>query len=179
MRVAVGLVAVVGPPVALLGVLLLVGCKHSTPSPSGELSVEAVVGRALATGSALASIAAASSAANGDGSACLVWSASGQAAGLAADLLLVGPSPGVFPALAIDVSPCVALLEVDGVEVGPFVEVALDAVLREASALAVGRVSCPVHAGLDWVRGVAPAVLDELEHPDGVVEVVGVDGGCG
>ena len=159
--------------------LLLVGCKHSTPSPSGELSVEVVAGRALATGSALASIVAATSAANGDGPACLVWSASGQAAGLAADLLLVGPSPGVFPALAIDVSPCVELLKVDGVEVGPLVEVALDAVLREASALSVGRVSCPVHAGLDWVRGVAPAVLDELEHPDGVVEVLGVDGGCG
>jgi hypothetical protein len=158
---------------------MLAGCKHAPPSSPGPVDVELVVGRALATGAALASIAAATSAANEDGPACLVWSSSSHVGGMASDLLMLGPVPGVFPALSIDVSPCVELLEVDGVDVGPLVEVALDAVLREASALAVGRVSCPVDAGLRWVRGAAPAILDELENPDGVVEVFGVDGGCG
>ncbi len=163
----------------LLPLLLLLGCKHSPPSSPADIEVELVVGRALATGAALAAIVAATSAANGDGAGCLVWSAAAHVGGVASDLLMLGPSPGEYPGLSIDVSACVELLEVDGVEVGPLVEVALDAVLREASALSVGRVSCPVSAGLDWVRAAAPAVLDELEHPDGIVKVLGVDGGCG
>ena len=157
---------------------MLAGCKHSPPKAPTEIEVELVVGRALATGAALASIAAATSAANDDGPACLAWSSASHVAGVASDLLMLGPSPGVFPALSIDVSPCVELIEVEGVDVGPLAEVALDAVLRQAAALSVDRVSCPVHAGLAWVRGAAPAILDELEHPDGVVEVLGVDGGC-
>jgi hypothetical protein len=159
--------------------LLLLGCKHSPPTASGETPIELVVGRSLSAGSALATIAAASSAANDDGLGCLAWSAVGHVAGVASDELLVGRAVGAFPGLSVDVSICMELLEVDGLDIGPLVEVALDAVLREAAALTLGRSSCPVHAAMEWVRGAAPAILDELEHPDGIVEVLGVDGGCG
>jgi len=157
----------------LVGLVVVASCQHHPPQV--PVPAEQVAARALGAGAALASIAAAAAEAEGQAGACLAWSATREAAGIAAALLAADMELGEWPALVVDVSSCGELPA--GLDIGPLVGVAVDTVLQQV-VLVGGVQPCPVVAAVDWVRGVAAAVLQEVETPDGLVELPGVSGEC-
>ena len=164
---------------SLLPFILLVGCAKVPPRAPTETDPVVRVAHGMAVASSIAAFSHINASEQGDATGCFAYGAAASATGAAADILIARGA--LYPGFQVDLSACLdGALE--GVGVSPMVELAIDAVLREVQLLiAVYGDAWPCEAkesaaaALAYVRGAVPVVLEELESPDGVFKLQGIE----
>ena len=160
----------------------LTACKAVPPqSPTPPTPVEVQVARVLATAATVATLAQLQAVAAGDGLGCAVYATVAEASSVAAETLVAESL--TFPDVSLDLTTCLAFMEDPPVlaTVSPAVQVAVDVTLREARVRVATYTtqSCGVLAALSYVESAAAPILDELSHPDGMVDIPAMVVDCG
>ena len=166
----------------------LLACQKAPPASSGTPPTDPlpIIIAAVGSGSALASLSGDVAEEKGDFVGCVASHS------VAAALLTAGEGisgnlvGGTIPSVAYDISSCLGVLDEDGLEivgedvpalVEPVIDVLLNGAITIISAYEA-RLDCEARvwslAAIEYTSNALPAILEEVEEPDGIVNLPGV-----